>query len=95
MLNNLKPTVGSRKESKRRCRGEGSGLGKNGGTGHKGQGSRSGGGVRLGFEGGQLPLFRRLPKRGFKNFGHKEYACLLYTSPSPRDKRQSRMPSSA
>ena len=76
MLNNLKPTVGSRKESKRRCRGEGSGLGKNGGTGHKGQGSRSGGGVRLGFEGGQLPLFRRLPKRGFKNYGHKEYAIV-------------------
>ena len=76
MLNNLKPTVGSRKESKRRCRGLGSGLGKNGGTGNKGQNSRSGGGVRLGFEGGQLPLFRRLPKRGFKNYGHKEYAVV-------------------
>lgn len=76
MLNNLKPTAGSRKDSKRRCRGIGSGLGKNGGTGHKGQNSRSGGGTRLGFEGGQLPLFRRLPKRGFKNFGHKEFAVV-------------------
>ncbi len=76
MLNNLKPTAGSRVEGKRRCRGEGSGLGKNGGTGHKGQKSRSGGGTRLGFEGGQLPLFRRLPKRGFKNYGHKEYAIV-------------------
>lgn len=76
MLNNLKPTEGSRKEKVRRCRGLGSGLGKNGGTGHKGQNSRSGGGVRLGFEGGQLPLYRRLPKRGFKNFGRVEYATV-------------------
>lgn len=78
MLNNLKPTIGSRKEHVRRCRGEGSGLGKNGGTGHKGQNSRSGGGVKLGFEGGQLPLLRRLPKRGsrFKNKCHKLYAIV-------------------
>lgn len=78
MLNNLKPTIGSRKEHVRRCRGEGSGLGKNGGTGHKGQNSRSGGGVKLGFEGGQLPLLRRLPKRGsgFKNKSHKLYAIV-------------------
>lgn len=76
MLNNLKPTEGSRKEKVRRCRGLGSGLGKNGGSGNKGQNSRSGGGVRLGFEGGQLPLFRALPKRGFKNFGRKEYAIV-------------------
>ena len=76
MLNNLKPTEGSRKTKIRRCRGLGSGLGKNGGSGNKGQNSRSGGGVRLGFEGGQLPLYRRLPKRGFKNFGHKEYAII-------------------
>ena len=76
MLNNLKPTEGARRESKRRCRGLGSGLGKNGGSGNKGQNSRTGGGVRLGFEGGQLPLFRALPKRGFKHFGRKEYAIV-------------------
>ena len=76
MLNNLKPTEGSRKAKTRRCRGLGSGLGKNGGSGSKGQNSRTGGGVRLGFEGGQLPLFRRLPKRGFKNFGRVEYAKI-------------------
>lgn len=62
MLNNLKPTEGSRKENKRRCRGLGSGIGKNGGSGNKGQNSRGTGKVRLGFEGGQLPLYRRLPK---------------------------------
>lgn len=76
MLNSLKPTEGSRKTKVRRCRGLGSGLGKNGGSGNKGQNSRTGGGVRLGFEGGQLPLFRALPKRGFKNFGRKEYAVV-------------------
>lgn len=76
MLNNLKPTEGSRKDKVRRCRGIGSGLGKNGGSGNKGQNSRSGGGVRLGFEGGQLPLYRRLPKRGFKNYGHTTYAVV-------------------
>ena len=76
MLNNLTPTEGSRKDKVRRCRGLGSGLGKNGGTGNKGQKSRSGGGVRLGFEGGQLPLFRALPKRGFKHFGKKVYAIV-------------------
>ena len=76
MLNNLKPTEGSRKSKTRRCRGAGSGLGKNGGSGSKGQNSRTGGGVRLGFEGGQLPLFRRLPKRGFKNHCRKEYATV-------------------
>lgn len=76
MLNNLKPVSGSRKEKRRICRGLGSGLGKNGGSGSKGQNSRSGGGVRLGFEGGQLPLFRRLPKRGFKHHAHKEYATI-------------------
>ena len=76
MLNNLKPTEGSRKSKTRRCRGLGSGLGKNGGSGSKGQNSRSGGGVRLGFEGGQLPLYRAIPKRGFKNYGHKEFAIV-------------------
>lgn len=76
MLNNLKPTEGSRKQGVRRCRGLGSGLGKNGGSGNKGQNSRSGGGVRLGFEGGQLPLFRRLPKRGFKHHAHNNFAVV-------------------
>lgn len=76
MLNNLKPSEGSRKASKRRCRGLGSGLGKNGGSGNKGQNSRSGGGVRLGFEGGQLPYFRRFPKRGFRSIDHKEYSIV-------------------
>ena len=76
MLNNLKPTEGSRKEKTRRCRGLGSGLGKNGGSGNKGQNSRSGGGVRLGFEGGQLPYFRRFAKRGFKHHAHLTYAVI-------------------
>jgi large subunit ribosomal protein L15 len=59
--------VGAKQNRKRVGRGPGSGLGKTSGKGHKGQNARSGGGVRPGFEGGQLPLFRRLPKRGFKN----------------------------
>ena len=75
-LNELKYTEGSRPTAKRICRGIGSGLGKNGGSGHKGQKSRSGGGVRPGFEGGQLPLYRRLPKRGFKNKFAKEYTIV-------------------
>ena len=66
-LNTLSPAEGSKKAGKRLGRGIGSGLGKTGGRGHKGQKSRSGGGVRRGFEGGQMPLYRRLPKRGFKN----------------------------
>ena len=66
-LNNITPTEGAFKERKRVGRGTGSGLGKTSGKGHKGQNARSGGGVRVGFEGGQLPLFRRLPKRGFSN----------------------------
>ena len=65
-LNTLSPAEGSKKAGKRLGRGIGSGLGKTGGRGHKGQKSRSGGGVRRGFEGGQMPLYRRLPKRGFK-----------------------------
>jgi len=78
MLNNLKPTSGSRKDRKRRCRGLGSGIGKNGGSGNKGQNSRSGVGGKVGFEGGQLPLLRRLPKRGtgFKNNRHITYAVV-------------------
>jgi large subunit ribosomal protein L15 len=75
-LHELKPAEGSRKETKRLGRGIGSGQGKTAGKGHKGQNARSGGGVRLGFEGGQTPLFRRLPKRGFTNINRKEYAIV-------------------
>ena len=66
-LNCMYAPVGAKQTRKRVGRGPGSGLGKTSGKGHKGQNARSGGGVRPGFEGGQLPLFRRLPKRGFKN----------------------------
>ena len=66
-LHELKPSVGSRKSPKRLGRGNGSGLGTTAGKGQKGQNARSGGGVRPGFEGGQMPLQRRLPKRGFKS----------------------------
>jgi len=66
-LHELAPNPGARKERKRLGRGIGSGLGKTSGKGHKGQNARSGGGVRPGFEGGQMPLTRRLPKRGFSN----------------------------
>ena len=67
-LHELSPAEGSIKEGFRTGRGAGSGNGKTAGTGHKGQNARSGGGVRPGFEGGQLPLYRKLPKRGFNNF---------------------------
>ena len=67
-LHELKPAAGSKKAPKRVGRGTGSGLGRNAGKGEKGQNARSGGGVRPGFEGGQLPLFRRLSKRGFNNY---------------------------
>lgn len=76
MLNALQPTPGSRRPRKRLGRGPGSGTGKTAGKGDKGQNARSGGGVRPGFEGGQLPLFQRLPKRGFKNVNRKEYAII-------------------
>ena len=66
-LNELRPAEGSVKENYRKGRGAGSGNGKTAGKGHKGQNARSGGGVRPGFEGGQLPLYRKLPKRGFNN----------------------------
>ncbi|MFZ5816914.1 MAG: 50S ribosomal protein L15 [Bacillota bacterium] len=66
-LHELAPNPGARKERKRLGRGIGSGLGKTAGKGHKGQNARAGGGVRPGFEGGQMPLMRRLPKRGFSN----------------------------
>ena len=70
----LSPSVGSTKDSKRKGRGHGSGNGKTAGRGHKGQNARSGGGVRVGFEGGQMPIYRRLPKRGFTNIFAKQYA---------------------
>ena len=75
-LHELSPAEGSVKDSFRRGRGTGSGNGKTAGKGHKGQNARSGGGVRPGFEGGQLPLYRRLPKRGFYNQFGKTYAIV-------------------
>lgn len=75
-LHDLAPAEGSTKAPKRLGRGIGSGVGKTSGKGHKGQNARSGGGVRPGFEGGQMPLTRRLPKRGFTNIFAKEYAII-------------------
>ena len=75
----LTPSVGSTKDSKRKGRGHGSGNGKTAGRGHKGQNARSGGGVRIGFEGGQMPIYRRLPKRGFTNIFAKQYAEVKLT----------------
>ena len=76
-LNELKYTTGSIKEAKRKGRGTSSGMGKTSGRGQKGQNSRSGGGVRIGFEGGQNPLFRRVPKRGFNNYNFRvRYAVI-------------------
>lgn len=75
-LNELKPVEGARHSKKRVGRGTGSGNGKTAGRGHKGQNSRSGGGVRPAFEGGQTPLFKRIPKRGFTNVNRKEYAIV-------------------
>ena len=72
-LNELSPALGSKTEGKRKGRGAGTGNGKTAGRGHKGQNARSGGGVRPGFEGGQMPIYRRLPKRGFTNIFAKEY----------------------
>ena len=74
ILFELKPGEGSTKDAKRKGRGHGSGNGKTAGRGHKGQNARSGGGVRIGFEGGQMPIYRRLPKRGFNNVFAKQYA---------------------
>jgi len=76
MLDQLKPVEGARHSRKRLGRGIGSGLGKTAGKGTKGQNSRSGGGVRPGFEGGQLPLFQSLPKRGFYNHFRVEYEVV-------------------
>lgn len=75
-LHELSPAAGSAKAAWRKGRGTGSGNGKTAGKGHKGQNARSGGGVRPGFEGGQLPLYRKLPKRGFNNKFAKEYAIV-------------------
>lgn len=75
-LHEVKPAPGSRHTAKRVGRGTGSGLGKTSGRGQKGQKSRSGGGVRRGFEGGQMPLFQRLPKRGFTNIFRREWAIV-------------------
>jgi len=75
-LNELSPPKGSRKPPKRLGRGVGSGTGKTAGRGTKGQNSRSGGGVRPGFEGGQMPIHRRLPKRGFTNIFRKDFAVI-------------------
>ena len=75
-LHELSPAEGSVKENFRKGRGAGSGNGKTAGKGHKGQNARSGGGVRPGFEGGQLPLYRKLPKRGFNNKFATHYAIV-------------------
>jgi len=75
-LHDLKPAEGSTKNRKRLGRGPGSGTGKTAGRGHKGQKSRSGYSRKRGFEGGQMPLVRRVPKRGFTNIFRKEYACV-------------------
>ncbi len=75
-LSNLSPAIGSTKNRKRLGRGAGSGSGKTAGKGHKGQNARSGGGVKPGFEGGQMPLQRRLPKRGFAPLNKKVYVLI-------------------
>ena len=75
-LNELSPAVGSAKDSYRKGRGPGSGNGKTAGKGHKGQNARSGGGVRPGFEGGQFPIYRQHPKRGFNNYFATNYAIV-------------------
>ena len=75
-LHEMKYNDGARHTSKRLGRGQGSGTGKTSGKGHKGQNARSGGGVAIGFEGGQTPLYKRIPKRGFTNFNRKEYAVV-------------------
>lgn len=79
-IHELSPAVGAKTSVKRLGRGTGSGLGKTSGKGHKGQWARSGGGVRIGFEGGQMPLARRLPKRGFDNNWKKVYSVVNLSS---------------
>ena len=75
-LHEMKYNEGARSSIKRLGRGQGSGQGKTAGKGHKGQNARSGGGVAIGFEGGQTPFYKRIPKRGFTNFTRKEYAVV-------------------
>ena len=75
-LNEMKYNKGARHVTKRLGRGQGSGQGKTAGKGHKGQNARSGGGVAIGFEGGQTPFFKRMPKRGFTNINRLEYAII-------------------
>ena len=75
-LNEMKYNDGARHATKRLGRGPGSGQGKTAGKGHKGQNARSGGGVAIGFEGGQTPFYKRIPKRGFTNFARLEYAVI-------------------
>ena len=75
-LHEMKYNYGARKDIKRLGRGQGSGQGKTAGKGHKGQNARSGGGVAIGFEGGQTPFYKRMPKRGFTNFNRREYAVV-------------------
>ena len=75
-LHEMKYNDGARKEIKRLGRGQGSGQGKTAGKGHKGQNARSGGGIAIGFEGGQTPFFKRMPKRGFTNMNRREYAVV-------------------
>ncbi len=84
-LSNLKPAAGSRKNRKRVGRGQGSGLGKTAGRGHKGSKSRSGGSTKVGYEGGQMPLHRRLPKRGFHNPFRTEYEVVNLSALSAFD----------
>lgn len=79
-LNELKANAGARANSFRIGRGVGSGNGKTSGKGQKGQNSRTSGGTRLGFEGGQMPIYRRLPKRGFQNINHVEFAVVNVAS---------------
>lgn len=79
-LHNLKPNPGSKHRTKRLGKGESSGLGKTSGKGHKGQKARSGSGVRVGFEGGQMPLHRRLPKRGFNNIRFADKVVIVNTA---------------
>jgi large subunit ribosomal protein L15 len=79
-LSSLRPAAGANKARKRLGRGTGSGLGKTSGKGHKGKGSRSGGNTPPGYEGGQMPLARRLPKRGFRNLFRQEYEIVNLSS---------------
>jgi len=87
-LHNLKPSEGSRKNRKRVGRGTATGQGTTAGRGMNGQNSRSGGGTRPGFEGGQMPLYRRLPKRGFTNIFQKEYAIVNLDSLNDFDENE-------